>query len=60
MDGAHFCAHRKVLAGTEGGVDSSAKIHKANTTTNRQGHLNDRICVFRSRLCLYSANDLCI
>ena len=36
MDGAHFCAHREVSAGVEGGVDSSAKIHKANTTTNRQ------------------------
>ena len=61
VDGAHFCAHREVSSGVEGGVDSTAKIHKANTTTNRQGHLNDRICVFRkSRLCLYIAIDLCL
>lgn len=33
VDGQHFCAHREVSAGIEGGVDSSAKIHKANGTT---------------------------
>ena len=45
MDGAHFCAHREVSAGIEGGVDSSAMIQKANATTNRQGHLNDRLYI---------------
>ena len=61
VGGMQLCAYREVCAGIEGGVDSSAKIHKANINTNRQGHLNDRICVFRkSRLCLYIAIDLCL
>ena len=45
IDGSHFCAFRKVTAGVEGGVDSSAKINKASINTYRQGHLNDRMCL---------------
>ena len=43
--GMQLYAYREVCADIEGGVGSSAKIHKANINTNRQGHLNDRMCL---------------
>ena len=54
VGGMQLCAYREVCAGIEGGVDSSAKIHKANINTNRRGHLTMSLegldYVFRLRL----------
>ena len=50
-DGVQFCAYRdheiydEVHGRIERGIDSSAQIHKASINTNRQGHLNDIMCL---------------